>query len=123
MNTKIYKVTTCKFNGTEKLDGVCRMTHNGYIDRYCVLDPNENVAIDIFTNEIIVVLTKTEDNKIASKQKVNLEQEYAVYMQELKASSLSKRERSKIIFAYFKFLLSNKFKNNQQESKQNVLKR
>jgi len=122
MDTKIYSVKTCKFTGSEDLDGVRRLSVVGYTDRYCALDSECSMAIDIFTNEKFRMLYKTEDNKVASFEKINLGQEYASYVQSLDLNELTKKELLRLKYAYLKFMLLNKF-TKKEVSKQNVIKR
>lgn len=119
----VYKVKTCKFTNSEVLDGVYRLGVDKYTDRYCVLDLDASVAIDIFTNEKFYRLAKTENNQIARNEKINLGQEYAVYVQSLNLNELSKIELLRLKYAYLKFKLVNKFSNKSSEAKQNVIKR
>ena len=122
MDTKIYSVKTCKFIGSELLDGVRRLSVDGYTDRCCVLDSDDSMVIDIFTNEKFHMLYKTEDNKIVSFEKINLGQEYASYVQSLDLNRLTKKELLQLKYAYLKFMLFNKFAK-KEEPKQNVIKR
>jgi len=122
MVTKVYSVTTCKFTNREKTNNISKLNADNYMERYCVLESDDNTVTDIFTNESFFALYRTEDNKIFSFKKINLGQEYAISIHSLDLNKLSKRELLKLKYAYLKLTLLNKFKKIEVQ-KQNVIKR
>jgi len=120
----IYDVKVCKFISKEQHGNVWRLNRSDFITHYCVVDFDNLIARDIFSGEQFRVLRKMEDGKIYDMEKVELNCDYALYLNLLELSQLSKCELFKVKLACLKSdLLTKFFKKGPEFQKQNVIKR
>ena len=120
----IYDVKVCKFISVSIDKNIFRLNRNEFVTHYCVVDFNRFLATDVFTNEQFRVLAKNENGQILASEKVELNQNYAIYINSLDLNKLSRMELWKLKLAYFKFtLLRKKPTIDSKKPKQNITKR
>lgn len=118
----IYDVKVCKFISIDRADSSYILKRSDYETHYCVIDFESFTAIDLFSGEQFRILKKNVDGKILGSEKVELNQEYAIYVNNVDFAQLTWWFAYRLKFSYLRMQLL-KTKSNRAHNKQKQKKR